>query len=494
MDGLLSKAVRESVLSVVTPLQKEVMLQQSIIRSVSDALRDRAEQIGRSYAFIEPEGSTGKKQTQLRGASDIDLFVGLIPEDYEHTLGLPMREREAALRQTMEDIVNDWFIPAARLVSAENIQKTYSQHPYLSLAHSGLEVDILPCFNLSASDIKERGPITAVDRTVHHTRYVSSRLNPRLREDVRILKSFVRACHAYGDKCAVGRMGFTGYSLELLVLFGGGLEGASQRLLSLRENPQDPDGRTQKELRETKGLQDDYVYIMDPTDTSRNVASSFTPRSCNWVIHQMSQLLHTLRTGNDNQVVEMLLERPIPMDPLPDSIRNHSFALEFRSDGSAHYTVLRDKLWSVMQRLTHEMISESSGERRFGRVLSEMYFEGDRYAVGLLVERPVIESSFVRRGPPVILKEAVEKFRSEHQMTFEKDGYVWTRTDRVWTRAEDMARSFMKHSPVDGLVPVEDRSVVTARVLNTLYRYVMRIERLFDNGESDKSETRAGGA
>ncbi len=477
MNILFPDYVRQAVLEVVTPLPEEIAVQQRIISELKNALKKRATDLSYDYAFIEAQGSTGEKQTQLRGAGDIDLFVALRVKDYSEILERPLHERDRQLSVAFDSIIDNWFRPAVSGLPVSNIVKTYSQHPFLSLKMFDMDVDILPCFDLTDREIAERGPITAVDRTIHHTRYVARRLTPRLREDIRLMKSFVRAAHAYGDKSAIGRTGFTGYALEILVLSNGGIEGALDTLQTLRERPVDPAGRTLAELRANPVFKTDYVFIIDPTDHGRNAGASFSPRACNWVIHRTAELLRCLREGRLDSAIDLCIERPIPTTPLPENVLRHAMSFEFESDETIHYTVLRDKLSSLANKIQNALERETTGPPRFGRVLTEVYFEDRRYSLGLLVERPEIESHYLRRGPPVRMRRAAEKFREEHTDAFECDGYLWISARRSWTSAWKMAHHIIQRNPIKGLTAVPP-SEVSARVLNILYLYVNQIEPL----------------
>ena len=195
-----------------------MILQKDVISTLRDAIEKRAVELGHEYSFIEEQGSTGSKQTQLRDQADIDLFIGLSPKEHSSIL-----EDREALDKLLTQYAKEWIIPAVKQFDVENLELAFSQHPYVSFEYRGLPVDILCCFDLTPDELKSNGPITTVDRTVHHSRYVSKNITDSLREDIRILKSFLRACHTYGDRCPIGRMGFTGYTLELLVLQFGSL-------------------------------------------------------------------------------------------------------------------------------------------------------------------------------------------------------------------------------------------------------------------------------
>ena len=479
MSDLLPDSVRERVLAQITPTKEEVQTQKRVIARLTSALAKQAESSKYEYSFIEAQGSTGKKQTQLRGASDIDLFVGLRPEDYPDALDGAQEDRRQAIDSLMSDFVDEWFAPAVAHLDVEKVQRAFSQHPFLSLKTQGMDVDILGCFDIDVDTLAHQGPITAVDRTVHHSRFVSEHLTRKKREDVRILKSFVRAGHAYGDTCAVGRMGLTGVSLELIVVATPNLDSAFHRLQHLDTEPLDPLERTLNDLKKVPAFREDYVFVIDPTDVSRNVASSFSPRAYRWIQHRAARLRDFLASGDCEAITDELIEAQIPEEDLPKWLIPHSYAYEFVSDGTTHYTILRDKIHRMAKKLQTEMTNERTGEPRFGEVLTEVYFRDDLYALGLLIEHPKITQMYLRRGPPVHLETAAAEFILAHPGAIVVNGYLCSEETREWTRARSMIEDFLSNNPIEGLSQVAEQSVLTKQVLNVLYRYVLPIEPQF---------------
>ncbi len=475
---------------MITPSKSEILAQQEIIKKLIHALEQQAMIQGRSYSFIAAQGSTGEKQTQLRDAADIDLFVGLKPDDYSEILSLSATERHRALDVTLDDIVEKWFIPAVQELDVHDVQKTFSQHPYLSLKMGKFDIDILCCFDISQAEIMSKGPITAVDRTVHHSRYIATNLTKRMREDVRLLKSFVRASHAYGDMCAVGRMGFTGYALELLVVASGSLDGALKALAALGQAPHDPLSRSLEQLRKVPAFRDDIIFIIDPVDTERNVASSFSPRSYRWLKKRIQDIGSEEKAGKRKVVMDAFLESPIPTRALPDWLVPHALAYEFASDGSVHYTVLRDKLYRLARKVSLQLKREQTGESRFGNILTEVYFEDATFSIGFLIESPGAEESYERRGPPVELTEGAKEFRRTHKEVSERDGFLWTIERREWTDAFALADNIVNRSPINGLTRSPDKGNVSARVLNALYLYAVPVESvLLDQWQGFKEQS-----
>ncbi|MFW9845240.1 MAG: hypothetical protein ACFFD6_00715 [Candidatus Thorarchaeota archaeon] len=474
VEPIISEEVRSTILSEITPTDEEIRRQASVI----SALRERL--VANSsfpYLSIAPQGSTGKKQTQLRGASDIDLFVILSQDEYSKTLLLSSKKRRRAINSLMDSMVEDWFIPALKGLNPNSMRKTYSQHPYLSLEFEGFDVDVVSCFYVRPDDLIENGPITAVDRTIHHTEYVATHIE-NYRDDVRILKSFVRANHAYADRCAVGRMGFTGYSLELLVIHKLGVDSAIRAIMDLDLVSLDPFHRVEKELRKKPAFRDDHIFIMDPTDPWRNVASSFDERAFSILRAKAKQLIKFSKKQNSSLILDLLREKPIPITPVPEWFEKHCIVFEYESDGSSHYTILRDKLYRIALKIVKELKHEPTGEPRFGEALMELFFENRRYALGFLVENPSIEDTYERKGPPVSLREASSNFRAAHTNVYEKEGHLWANVARRWTVAEKLITSFLEESKIRG-IKKSNTSRVAEKLLNIMKDYVLLAEPTF---------------
>jgi tRNA nucleotidyltransferase (CCA-adding enzyme) len=464
------------VLKQITPTQTEIRTQKRVIERLTAALIDHLASSRYAYSFIEPQGSTGRKQTQLRGTADIDLFVGLKPEEFQDILQRTIVDRHQAVDGLMNSLVEECFMPATRHLDVDRVQKAFSQHPFLSLMMEGMEVDILGCFDIDSATLAREGPITAVDRTVHHSRFVTEHLTQKKREDTRILKSFVRACHAYGDTCAVGKMGVTGVALELVVVATSGLDKALKRLVELDTSPLDNSNRTLDELKKIPAFRDDHIFLIDPTDPSRNVASSFTPRSYKWVQYRTQRLREALVENKEKAIMNELIESAIPVTNVPKWLETHCYTHEFKATGQTHYTVLRDKIHRMMKKLQNDLLSERTGEPRFGESLAELVFKNDHYAVGLMMEKPRISATYMRKGPPLHLKNASEEFKAAHEDIKVMEEYLYVEEKREWVEARAMIDRFIQDNPIEGLASDRNSSRLSKQILNVLFRYILPIE------------------
>jgi tRNA nucleotidyltransferase (CCA-adding enzyme) len=143
-------------------------------------------------------------------------------------------------------------------------EERYAEHPYVHGRFEGFEVDIVPCYGVDDPSNLQ----SAVDRTPFHTRFIMERMTPVMRDQVRLLKQFMKGIGIYGAEAKV--QGFSGYLVELMVIKYGSfhecLEASSRwkfgTKVSLNGNITDK-------------FQAPLVFI-DPVDKSRNVASALS--------------------------------------------------------------------------------------------------------------------------------------------------------------------------------------------------------------------------
>ncbi|HQQ25676.1 MAG TPA: nucleotidyltransferase domain-containing protein, partial [Methanomassiliicoccales archaeon] len=118
------------------------------------------------------------------GEPDIDLFV-LFPEDVER------KDLERVGLRIGQEVLGG--------------ETRYAEHPYTHGEMDGFEVDLVPCYEVKdASQIR-----SAVDRTPFHTRFVLSHLDDGKRDQVLLLKQFMKGIGVYGAEAKV--QGFSGY-------------------------------------------------------------------------------------------------------------------------------------------------------------------------------------------------------------------------------------------------------------------------------------------
>ena len=230
--------LERGVLREIRPTAAEDRRVQTVVAKLESEVAETASELG---AHIETMlvGSVAKG-THLKDP-DIDLFM-LFPESTS----------VQRLRETGLEI-------GRRVLGGE---EHYAQHPYVRGMYDGFEVDLVPCFKVRDT----RRKLSAVDRTPFHTEFVRSHLREEQRDEVRLLKRFMKGIGCYGAEAKV--QGFSGYLCELLVMRYGGFPGVLEAASGWRRGHA-------LELKGHPGAEfSDPLTFVDPVDSGRNVASA----------------------------------------------------------------------------------------------------------------------------------------------------------------------------------------------------------------------------
>jgi len=450
IKDILNKGLKE-----VIPTNQELALIERVTNNLKSLLEKKAKELNIEYTKIEPQGSTGIKQTQLRNDFDIDLFIGLKYESYEPRYrGLSKNKLKKASKKDFLNLCNEWILKALNLKEFQNARLLYAEHPYVTVdfitQDIEMEINIVLYFDLDLEFITENGPITAVDRSPWHGCFVRDNLSNNQKNDVRLLKQFFKSCYSYGDKSAVGKVGFIGYSAELLIYYFGTIQKLFENFDSLKQNPLDYYKRNTRELEEIVHFQNDYLIITDPIDKSRNVASAISEKAYKYCNQRIKDFL-------SNPSIKFFQVQAIPETDLSDSghpFLSKIYILEFKSiNNSVHYTIHRDKLYSLGDSIKANGEKEYSHAERFTNIIFEVYFEDkiNEYNLAIFCEKPVISNTYIRRGPFIKDKFHADKFKAKNPDYFEKDGYLWCETKRKFTEFLNYLNNFIKNKKIDNL-------------------------------------------
>ena len=240
------------VLKDIIPEKEELALINNIVENLKDLLEKKAKQLDLEFTIIEPQGSTGIKQTQLKNDFDIDLFIGLAYNKYKLKYkGLSKSKLKKESKKDFLALCNNWILQSLTLDEFHNPRLLYAEHPYITVDYIvndlKVKIDIVLYFDLELEYIKEYGPITAVDRSPWHGSFVKDELNHEQKNDVRLLKQFFKSCYSYGDKSPVGKVGFIGYSAELLIYYFKDLINVFKNFNELDKKPLDYYNRNKEE-------------------------------------------------------------------------------------------------------------------------------------------------------------------------------------------------------------------------------------------------------
>ena len=334
--------------------------------------------------------------------TDLDLFL-LFPES------VPRAELESTGLKIGDDILHG--------------VRMYSEHPYVRGSFEGIDVDMVPSYELQCLDRLR----TAVDRTPFHTDYIISRMSEDQKDQVRLLKAFMKGIGAYGAE--PNTRGFSGYLCELLVLHYGSF------IEVLKATEGWKDGTTIIVEGKRGPPMVSSLILYDPVDSKRNVSSSVH-------LDTMSLLIVAAKA---------YLARPsdrffFPNDQVP--MTKEELESEASTDGARILTVvfkrpntieenLYSQIWKTQYALARKL---NDFDYNVLRAVHEIY---DRtMEIAFELERDVLSKTHKHVGPPVWVKNSevfLRKWKDNpYGMPFIEDGCWNVIAERMYFTAKEM--------------------------------------------------------
>ncbi len=368
--------VKQEVLRRVKPTREEEELVWRVVNRVVERAEKAAHELG-VEAVVEVEGSIAKG-TWIKGDRDLDVFI-ILPKE----MG-----REAVKTVGLE---------IARRAAGEKWLESYAEHPYIEAEIDGFKVDIVPCLKVERGEEKA----TAVDRTPFHTRYVREHLAEEQKDEVRVLKQFLKGIGTYGAEIKVG--GFSGYLCELLIIEHGSFEELIEAAADWRPPVVIDVEKHYDSPRKAVQVFEAPLIVVDPVDRRRNVAAALTEEKlCTFIAAS-----------------RRLLERPSLSFfwPPPRAISFEKL-IEMVEKRGSHLVALRtgcpkvasEVLWGQLKKSLRGI--ERLLETHDFSVLDAEVWSDEKEAVVFLfeLERAILPRGRIARGPPIRKKEEEKRF------------------------------------------------------------------------------------
>jgi tRNA nucleotidyltransferase (CCA-adding enzyme) len=247
------RRVLEKVLKKIIPSPEE----ERKIKELAKKALEVVDKLASKYKAKPMLVGSLTRNTWLPEKKEFDIFV-LFPENTEEEklkkVGLMIGKK------SIEKLKGKWKVE-------------YAEHPYTSGEVNGINIDIVPCYEVSSAErIK-----SAVDRTPFHVKYVEKSLTHELANEVRLLKKFLKANNIYGADAKT--LGFSGYVCELLIIkyksFVNLLKAAKEwqpgEIIDIENYYKKEDYRMLR-----RKFKNQPLILIDPTDKNRNATAALS--------------------------------------------------------------------------------------------------------------------------------------------------------------------------------------------------------------------------
>ena len=254
----------------------------------------------------------------------------------------------------------------------------YSEHPYVEAKIQGIKINVVPCYEVELGQWK-----SAADRSPFHTKFMKEALSPKMKDEVRFLKTFLKSIGVYGAEIA--RQGFSGYVSEVLIVNFGTFENVIKSISKINESQ--IIGKTTKKF-------DTKIIIIDPIDENRNLAAAISNEN-------IGKFILSSRAFRDkpNKKFFSVVKRRLVKNL--ENVLVVKFEFKIRSP---------DIIWGQIKRATASL-STQLDLGGFCVLRSLCYTDEKKEAyLFFLLESPVIPKIYPKKGPDVFRENSSNSF------------------------------------------------------------------------------------
>ena len=344
-------------------------------------------------------GGSYAKGTWLKGKLDLDIFVKMKKETEEKQFEeIGKKIGFASMKK---------YKPYVR----------YSEHPYVEAEAENTKVNVVPCYDVENGQWK-----SAADRSSFHTKFILEKLDDEKKNEVRLLKKFLRGVDIYGAEIA--KEGFGGYVAEVLIYHYGSFIKVLEAAANFSQGQ--VIGNPTKKFETT-------LILIDPIDSNRNLGTAISAQNFGRFILAARAYLKKPSLLFFNGKKSLSNAKNLK------NILVVKFNYKHRSP---------DIIWGQAKRGATAI----SGQLELGgfHVLrkSAMTDEKSEAAMLFLLHSPVIEKSMVKNGPDVFRKSESENFilrNSKNRLTWvDDDGRILSLQEREFYDAKKFLQSLLK--------------------------------------------------
>jgi len=360
-------------------------------------------------------GGSFAKGTNLKNDTDIDIFI-LIDK----------KVSESRFEGIAMDI-------GFKSLSKYTPRTRFSEHPYVegfvrkNKKECPVRINIVPCYAVEKGNWK-----SAADRSQYHTEYITKNLSKDQKDQVRILKKFLKTIGIYGAEMLTS--GFSGYVSEVLVLKYNTFKDVLVNISNLDKKETVISTHENKAIDEAKFHSP--IIIIDPIDENRNLGAAISAES-------LSKFIMASRTFLKYPSMYFFNFQPsfkkvkVVADQTKSDILSNLVVIKF------HYSSRSPDVISGQLKKLTKVIVKQTNSFDFNIIKSQCYIkdECNLALIILLLEFKKLPSYMINKGPEIFMKDEVSNFIKKN-----KNNSIFT-----WIN-EEMRISCLKERKNDDII------------------------------------------
>ncbi len=293
----------------------------------------------------------------------------------------------------------------------------YAEHPFVEAQIKDTKVNLVPCY-----DAQEGVWKSSADRSPFHTRFMIKSLSAQMKNDVRLLKAFLKANGMYGAEIA--RQGFSGYVAEVLVLNFGSFDGVIRAISELKQG---------QVIGNAARSFDTSVVIMDPIDANRNLGAAISTEN-------IGKFVLAARAFLKKPSVSFFKPKKKSQKASKASLRN-VLVLTFRYKQRSP-----DIIWGQLKRAAASIATQMEQEGFSVLRKSAVISKNNTTSLLFLLKSRKLDQHHVRAGPDFFTAVHVEKFVQSNKR----------KSTTMWIGEEGKIHSLQKRTHVDAALFLKD--------------------------------------
>ncbi len=408
VDRVLEKIKKEDNETIISKVN-------SILEEINNKLKENNI---KANCFL---GGSLAKGTYLPEDYDADVFVRF---DY-----LTYKDKNDELSDFLGQALKD-FKP----------KRVHGSRDYFQFKRKGIRFEVVPVLNINS--IEEAMNIT--DISPLHVIWFKNKANDKIRDSVRLSKLFCKANEVYGAESFI--RGFSGHVLDILnvkyksflrllkeaVKWEKELKKGKKIIVDVENYYK---GKAEFELNKSKTQ--GPLIVIDPIQKERNAAAALS-------YGKFKKFIETAKEFLKNPSESFFIEEKPTADKFVNLKEKKEMLIVLEIKPSSRFSV--DVMGCKMMKI-HEFIKRQLAEHDFIIKLEKFYWSkkfNDTAKSFFIISNPKIKEPKIIQGPPLDMKEAVEKFMKVHKKTRKEKGRIVAFEDREFKDVKVLIKSLIK--------------------------------------------------